>query len=376
MSAFEELEFALANNQPFGNADSILEEVVSHYRTRLLLLAEHLPASPEIAAQLKTIYNQSNQRVLLHPAVRGATDTAIVHYKYHIASAIIDEATEVLESALDDSHRIMHWHSRLRPLKHSLSRSSERPHHIYLWQEVDNETPATKFLRLLLDLHIGENLQRLPRVIDTQTKVIADALTLLEAVLPELSLSALKHCQVIVLAQNKSGFTAMTSPGVSGALLVSPIVLANPWRAAEYLLHESMHLKFIDLEHTHSMVCRGYYLRYQEAGAEWNPAMFRAPWNESQHGGATNWSIVRVLTVFHVYITLALLFFAFRQAPPGMEEKYGPCEYRDLDLQFRTCLERANLLRIWLEENGDDLGEGGHTFLTWLTEMLNRAGQL
>ncbi|MDQ3775829.1 MAG: HEXXH motif-containing putative peptide modification protein [Pseudomonadota bacterium] len=185
---------------------------------------------------------------------------------------------------------------------------------------------------------------------------------LLGELLPKLARSALNHLHLVAVVTSPLQVTSVTNPSIPGAAFFSPLVLKHPWRAAEFLLHEALHLKFIDLEHTHSMLRRGY-------AAEGSPRI-RAVWNRSQPDGSNEWPANRVLTVLHVYTSLALFFRAVELRVQEIGERYG--SLYDLNPGVAACraLDRAYYLALNVKDVRQELGLAGERFADWLLGLL------
>jgi hypothetical protein len=184
---------------------------------------------------------------------------------------------------------------------------------------------------------------------------------LLHELLPRLATSALSHVHIVVVVDVTSapGFSSLTHSRLPGIIFLSPNVLKNPWQAAEHLLHESMHVKFTDLEHTHSLL-----------RADYDPAaspMVHAPWNRAPVG----WPVNRSLTVLHVYTCLALFFAVVTDRHTSLIERYGSLPSGPTPARrTRRSLDRAHYLHRYLVPNQDQLDTAGRLLVRWLGDVL------
>jgi hypothetical protein len=187
---------------------------------------------------------------------------------------------------------------------------------------------------------------------------------LLGRLCPLLSRSAMSHVHVVAVveASPSARVTSLTNPRLPGVVFVSPAVLSDPWQAAEALLHEAMHVKFVDLEHTHSLMSERYR-------GERSP-MIRPHWNRAVPGSVNEWPVNRALTVLHVYTSLALFFIAVAGRSHRLTGEYGPLHGLDPAGQARRSLDRAHYLRQQLARCEECLGFAGRLFVRWLGEVL------
>src|SRR5262249_477220 len=133
--------------------------------------------------------------------------------------------------------------------------------------------------------------------------VFADRIT------PRLARSALSHNFAVVMGEFTDGkaFKSLTVPGLPGVMVLSPEVLRDHLQAAEALVHESFHLKFLDIDYFQHLFSVGFR-------PELSPRVTPV-WHEGTSYG--NWPVDRVLTSMHVYTALAVFFEMAAQHSTG-----------------------------------------------------------
>jgi hypothetical protein len=353
------LELALAESQPFGDADYIWARVGLHYRHRLEILAQPNASVRELLEALDAATTEQTRRILGDPALRIAVDAAVAHvemgaprFPEHELASVVRRATANLASA-GTSPPLAEGSARTR-------RVSDAPWP-WVWAE-DRvpEDPVGDLFRRVFEERDGGLVLTTP---DAETLATLKAgVNLLHVLCPDLSRSALSHVHLIavVSAGPGAGLTSLTDPLVPGTIFLSPSVLSNPWRAAEYILHEALHVKFVDLEHTHSLLSAG-------DDAESAPTL-RPRWNRPAPDNANEWPIQRALTVFQVYTHLALFFSMVERRRQDLQETFGPLHGLDASREARRSLDRAHYLSHELRRREAHLGAAGRLFTRWLTD--------
>jgi hypothetical protein len=351
------VEKRLAKEQPFGDYRYIDERNWLQYEARLEMLAEYVPEAGRTLAGLRQANGASRYRVLGDPVVRSVINTGLAHYKLDGPEVPLAE----LQAVLGIAARHLAENSRVAPLAvgaGKAKRLGRASYHGWIWcDEREEDIPAQSFRRLF---HRQEGARSALWTPDEQGQRMLEAGTkLLSELLPELARSALNHLHLVAIVENPSGFASVTTPSILGTVFFSPLVLKHPWRTAEYLLHEAIHLKFIDLENTHSLLRDGY-------DSESSPKI-EAVWNRSNADNPNEWPVNRVLTVAHTYICLALFFKMLKLRSSELADRYGPLHDLDPGLSARRALDRAQYLIYKVKEVGGELGVAGHRFVDWLS---------
>ncbi|MFI8273616.1 PqqD family protein [Streptomyces sp. NPDC085929] len=191
---------------------------------------------------------------------------------------------------------------------------------------------------------------------------------LLTRLLPQVGPSVLRHVSVVGFTRGESADGPLQSLSggdpLPSAILMAPERLADPWTAAETLLHEGVHLKLFDALRS------GALLRDADLSVP-------IPWRH------TSWRVVRVLVALHFYVHMLVFQEAARQAddtiraefgdPPAAEvvDEVSPGTEADRSGTYGTSLERARYLAGYiLGLPGDRLTPDGHRFMRWLLEVL------
>lgn len=364
----DKVEESLALMRPFGDGEYINDCTRIRYEQRLEMIAELLPEARALLEALRVADPVDRYRVVGDPVVRDSVHVVLGHYRLHLPQHDLEDCVSVLREAT----RHLTARTGALPLAagaRPVMRLGPQPYHGWCWQEERySEVFARRFRHLLHtrlafltpltpDAHIAKNLRL--------------GAELLGELLPMLSCSALTHTHLVVVADAYSerprlpwegpSFTSVTNPHILGTIFLAPYLLQNPWKAAEYLLHESLHQKFLDLEHTHSMLRRGY------TPAE-SPTI-NPPWHRARASGPERWEVNRAISVVHVYTALALFFTRVQQRSKELEGKYGPVT-EDMALAIRQSFDRATFLGEKLLGAKNELGLAGQRFLDWLNETV------
>lgn len=356
------VEDSLARSKPFGDWEYINECLWTRYNRRLEMLAEHFHVANILLESLRKASSQNRFLVLGDPLVRMAIDTALGHFKIKAGHVSLEDLEAVLSIAADH----LKDNKCVSPLEAGACQSIRivtPSHHAWIWCEERTEDVLGQIFYRLFKQHVVGLTLRTPD--EHVQKMLVSGSQLLNRLLPELACSALNHVYLVaVVDSNSPKFTSVTHPGIPGTIFLSPSVLKTPWQAAEYLLHEALHQKFIDLEHTHSMLRRNYQV------TEDSP-LIRPLWNRGRPNKSISWSIDRALTVCHVYTCLALFFTVVERRSTEFEKLYGSLNNLDPIISARRAFDRAHYLSHELKQFDQELGLAGRRCVNWLTDILN-----
>jgi len=355
-------ELALADSQPFGDCDYIWQRVCLHYRCRMEMLGEHSKHMRKLLSALDPALVGPKHRVLGDPVVRATIDSSVSHITLGRKPVPEDDLGTVLKIAAAN----LGAHAAVPPLAEGSEdnfRICENPCP-WIWSEarVTADPLGDLFRRQVR--RFNQDLVLTTPDVGTRESIVA-GLDLLRVLRPRLARSAMSHVHLIAVVDFPSTeFTSVSIPQIPGTIFLSPSALTNPWRAAEFLLHEAMHVKFIDLLHTHSLLGENY--------DEGTSPMIRPHWNRRRPGAVNEWSIERCLTVLHVYTCLALFFTAVVDRSVSLEAQYGRLGAVDDPIkQVRRSLDRARYLKEQLEHHEQYLGFAGRLFVRWLGGILS-----
>ena len=358
--AIDEAEYALANCRPFGDPAYIWQRLCRHYLRRLEMLEDYSNYAQAVVSELTCASEDQRRSVLGDPAVRASIDGFLRHVAHGRERVHIDE----LEFSLSLAAANLTSHTAVPPLAEGAREvfTLQGLSWPWIWSEDRVESdPLGEFFRRTFRHYLpGLSLMTPdPRM----REMLLMGRKLLYDLVPELARSALAHVHLIAVVDPKSkGFTSLTHPRISGTVVFSPLVLTTPWKAAEYLLHEAMHVKFTDLERTHSLLHEDY--------SEFSSPRIRPIWNRVQPEGASDWPINRALTVCHVYTCLALFHSVLITRSDSIDNgRYGLPRV-DVKRKARQSFDRAHYMRQQLAIHKESLGPGGCLLVRWLDAVL------
>ncbi len=346
-------EKQLAQDIPFGSADYIHERAALIYRRRLELLGEHLPVAVRFAQALDAAGSNSKQ-FFADPVVRGAIDDLLRTYK----------AAGDLKPADDQLEFLTYYGAHFDELTCDAANTADsfrqeflsRP--IRYWSDASSRTLRDRAFSAMLRQHLLG-----PRVyvaeVDTEA-TINQALALLQELLPVAAHSIVSHLHFIAVDDFDDEVGSATISRILGTIFLSRSAVRSPWTIAEAILHECMHLKFVELEHTHSIMARGY--------SEKTSPRIHPPW----HPETVTWPMNRALTAAHVYVALALYSVASEAAAPEFQARYGPCKRSPILMDTSAAGERARTLIDLMSGHSESLGQAGRMFLAWMRDILQK----
>lgn len=346
-------EKQLAQDIPFGSVDYIHERTALIYRRRLELLGEHLPAAVQLAQALDAASSDSSQ-FFADPVVRGAIDDLLRTYR----------VGGELKPADDQFEFLAYYGAHLDELKRDAANTAgsfrqellSRP--IRYWSDASARTLRDRAFAAMLRQHLPG-----PRVYVAEAETeatINQALALLRELLPVAAHSAVSHLHFIAVDDFDDEVGSATISRILGTIFLSRSTLQSPWTIAEAILHECMHLKFVELEHTHSIMARGYS---EKASPRIHP-----PW----HPETVTWPMNRALTAAHVYVALTLYSVVSEAAAPELEARYGPCKRSPILMDTSAAGERARTLIDLMSRYPESLGQAGQKFLEWMRDILQK----
>ena len=137
---------------------------------------------------------------------------------------------------------------------------------------------------------------------------------LLALLLPELSASVLDHVRLVGVPIDRR-LRSATFILMPSTTFISGEIVDTPWQAAEYLLHEALHLKMADL-----VTARSLY--GPDAFQDGTPTI-RAIWRWEEQGLLADWPIRRAWPAFHVYVHLALFFARVERMEAFLADDFG-----------------------------------------------------
>jgi hypothetical protein len=343
-------EKQLAQDVPFGSADYIRERAALNYRRRLELLGEHLPSALHFAQALDAAASSDSNQFFADPVFRGSIDDLLRAYRFAGERKPADDQIEFFA----------YYSAHLDELRRDAADTAgsfrqellSRP--IRYWSDAGARTVRDRAFTAKLRQHLPR-----PRVYVAEAEAtISQALALLQELLPVAAHSAVSHLHFIIVDEFYDEVGSATIAPILGTIFLARSTLRSPWTIAEAILHECMHLKFVELEHTHSLLARGYT---EKASPRIHP-----PW----HPETVTWPMNRALTAAHVYVALALYSVASEVAAPELQARYGPCKRSPLLVDASAAGERARSLIDLASRHPESLGKAGQAFLEWMGDIL------
>ena len=365
-----EVERRLASDRPFGDYRYIDGQTWLHYESRLKMLAEHVPAAGQTLKAFAQASGPSRYRVMGDPVVRSAINTGLSYFKLSGPEVNLEEIAGVLQVAT----RQLRANSRISPLSLGVAepkRLGRSLHHGWIWKdEREEDFPAKSFRGLFFRQESGRSALWTPD--KPAHQMLLQGTQLLTELLPKLSRSVLNHVHLVVLLhvadrelwkdeRHCLPFDSFSTGIVPGTIFLSKTAIKDTWRTAEYLLHEALHQKHHDLEHTHSMLREGY-------AAQYSPTI-TALWNRTQGDNLNEWPVCRTVAAFHVYVHLSLFFKVLAIRSQELEDSYD-LHNVNATLYARRSLDRAHYLGKKLQEVSNEMGLAGNRFIEWLLEAL------
>lgn len=353
-TAWLSVEKQLAEGVPFGSVDYIRERAALIYRSRLVLLGGYLPAAVQFAQALDAAASSDSNQFFADPVARGSIDDLLLTFKFPGERKPADDQLEFLA----------YYSSHLDELKRDAATTAasfrqellDRP--IRYWFDASARTLRDRAFAAMLRQHLPG-----PRVYVAESETeaaINQGLALLRELLPMAAHSAVSHLHFILVDDFYDEVGSATISPILGTIFLARTTLRSAWTIAEAILHECMHLKFVELEHTHSLMARGYS---EKASPRIHP-----PW----HPETVTWPMNRALTAAHVYVTLALYSVASEAAAPEFQARYGPCKRSQLLAEPSAADERARSLLDLVSRHPESLGKAGRAFVEWMGDILEK----
>ncbi|HEU4578599.1 MAG TPA: hypothetical protein VFS67_10110 [Polyangiaceae bacterium] len=350
------VESQLARQRPYGDPAYIngcIDRVCEH---RLGIAAQSFERAAQLLSLLSGAPAHAKHHFLRDTVARIAVDQAAIVSRGTEGTETREQIEELLAQATALLER--RWAPALiesgfsAPLR--MGESATAP---LLWTRRCTDDAAWRCFARASDVVMHE--RTISELHSAQIATVQSGLALLAALLPELGASALSHAVAIAVTEHPTdtphkGFKQGTFSTLPGTLFLSARAISDPWEVAEAVLHEAMHLKFIDLEYTHSM-------RPLAPAPTITP-----PWHRVAPAPPA-WPVTRAMTAMHVYVVLSL-FFAV--AETAAAELIGPFGERPPAKRKRQALDRAHYLLQQLDARRESIGAAGQRFLTWIRPLL------
>lgn len=357
----------LASTRPFSDPTYIFECTMRKYVDRLKMLEPHLFAAREAREALIQATPLCQHRILGDAITRAAINQALSIVTFGQDATLLYEMNQIiaLTASLLRSNGKIPVSQVGAKLPNSISVFGQP---IWFWSNDRADDPASRlFSRLYEKQEIGRSVLITPT--PGERNSVARGIQLLTEVLPELTKSVLHHVSLICLCDppgnigvGKLHFTSFTTILAPGTVFISRSLQSSVWHLAEAILHEALHAKLYDFQHTHSL--------FLTDDPELTKPVICALWNRPIEEGDNCWPLNRSLFAFHVYVHLGVYFRALQSRLRALEASFGPCSYIDLDVCARRALDRAHYLGHTIARCSNRLGAAGQALLIWLTNTL------
>lgn len=347
------LERRLADDVPFGAHDHIAANVSTAYVQLLALIANEVRSARDILSLISLNGEDDIRLVFRDPLTRRAIEDSVCKVVRNLGT-IEPWTIDMLLSGVAERIR-SHQFTFLNEVVRCTPVASGRGYGYVL---LDNE-PSTPHGRWFAD----EVLKRVPGLrLAAPTQAAIENLhrgtAFADRISPRLTRSALSHNFAVVMGEFTDGnaFKSLTVPGLPGVMVLSPEVLGDHLQAAEALVHESFHLKFLDIDYFQHLFPVGFR-------PELSPRVTPV-WHEGTRYG--NWPVDRVLTSMHVYTALAVFFELAAQHSTG-DPGIDPARFAARAMQ---CADRAAWLLQKAREHSQSLTDSGRNFVEWIAQVL------
>lgn len=349
----------LADNIPFGSWHHLSRGLSDVYSNLLGVLAQQSNAAATLVRGLAGFDDSSRRTVLRDALVRRTVEDGVCRMLQgaeSIDQATLDELLTITSDNLAAGKSLLNDPVSCVPL----AGSGDTARFIFVDDRPDS-VPGKRFAQQVCGRLPGFHIER-PSEEQIATLRAADRLA--ARIVPDLANSAISHVFVVVVGTFQTAgppLNAVTVPGLPGAMVLSRQAVSSELDTAETMVHESMHLKFLDIEYVLPLFAPGFR-------AESSPLVTPA-WHldDPAYGG---WPLDRVLTSMHVYLALATFFAG---AVELGEELYTEA---DRDRRMDRCLTRATWLYAAARDHLDHLSAHGRDFVAFLGRALAEAGAL
>ena len=363
------LERELAGHPVFGDTHGIIDRA----RTLTLMRLEALSRGASARELFRELRKEGNRRaaadVLDDPVVRrtGRDLLEAVRCGERSPSGETEDETEEVFAAV--LHHLHHGPPGLPVAagcrQHFRSRRSGPS--IAVWDpDVPETVVARRFASFVDDCFSDLFPERRSRCLQRPEPGFVDDLRrgcdLLALLLPELSASVLDHVRLVGVPIDRR-LRSVTFTAMPSTMFISGEIVDTPWQAAEYLLHEAVHLKMTDLATARSIF-------RPDAFRDGAPTI-RAIWRWKAQGHRAAWTILRASFAFHVYVHLALFFARVERMEEFLADDFGTPPAPGgpgLEKALRRAGYLGEELAVHVERTFDS---DGRRLFAWLRRMLS-----
>lgn len=371
-SDLEALDEALAGKLPFSDFNYLFDRTVRRYLDRLDMLAPMLPSAAATANALTHASRGAQRKVLGDPVTRSTINQALANMSF-AQGASDSNGLNNIEGVLQLARKQLSSTDAVPLLQLGCAtdnsvRFFEQP--LWFWtNDRQNDLPTLLFRQLYIRQEHHKSILVTPT--PSEREIVVRAVLFLSSIFPKLAKSVLSHVNLICICDvpensttnQRLHFESFTTILIPGTIFISRHLLRNVWSLAEAILHEALHTKLYDFQHTHSL-----FLSKDE---EMTTPILCAVWNRPAEDGDDEWTLNRSLFAFHVYVHLGVYFRKLHRDAAALEESFRPCGYSDLSLSMRRAFDRAHYLGHNIGKFSHRLGLAGQALMNWLGKLLN-----
>lgn len=350
------VEQRLAGGTPFGSHEFISTRVARVYVQLLTLLADRSSGAQRLLEVLGSLDTSRSQAVLRDSLLRRTIEDGTGALVQGLDSIDADLLDELLVAAAEAARTEQVTLLGSPGLSVVFARRPGGTGLVWLGSQPDS-APGKRFEDQVLRRLPGFRFQT-PS--EEQVALLEAGNRLASLIAPALADSAISHACVVVVGDFHGAehlFNALTLPGLAGVIVLSPQAIRTDIDLAETLVHESTHLKFLDIDYIQPLFVPGFR-------PESSP-LVTPSWHEDDplYGG---WPVDRVLTSMHVYLTLAVLF---GNAALEVHDDAYTAEYARS--RVAQCRTRGAWLFEAAHEHLEVLTPAGRDFVATMGELLD-----
>lgn len=235
------------------------------------------------------------------------------------------------------------------------------------WHRNGKHAAASSCFQKLFQTHIASLAACPAATLDPEPtedalRALREGVHLLRSACPYLlaSLMCLPVVRVVSLIEARDPSEvarSITSHAVAATVFVGPGSLLSVHRAADSLLHETLHCLLAVMCITRSVYRRGFDNADDVPGPR-----VSAVWNAESDWNSPRWTTDRALNALHVYTHLTVFQGLLTSQPPDRDQEYDTLTAQSAS---QAGFDRTNVQR----EFGDD-GKACKAFVRWLTDSL------
>ncbi|WP_030861228.1 aKG-HExxH-type peptide beta-hydroxylase [Streptomyces sp. NRRL F-2747] len=361
-----EMDRILGTDPRFGSADAIAARNTARFRVGLRLLGRHHVSHAAEFRRIERLPDDALRRVLYDPVLRNAFERDLnlltVRPEDPSTLALMLRQSPVSEAGFGPCEALMDVHHEPWPdLGPAWTWTSTLPEEAHPLLTALGRRRDDVFAEMGADRRVVPDAETLA--------ALTRGARLLAELLPHSGAGALRHVALVGFAEGEEEDGSVHSfacgDRLPSALFLSPQALRDPWKVAELLFHEALHLKMFDIMRTGALV------------GDIGRMTGTPPWR------VVDWNLRRVYSSLHVYGHMVLFFAAAASAPADLRRRYGeplapdsvgmvtPGSAASADGTYTTSEDRTRYLAHQaLEAHADALTPDGRALVTWMLEAL------